>query len=190
MVHNFYIILILLLILFLIYFLKPKHNIEEHFTDNIKIIQSIKKGFKLDDYTDEKKSFQVGGIWNMDKTDFYLQIGKDKYYIKDNKNIYHFDIKGHSGVLTYSKTSGKIVIDNHTDEIEKISKDNGYQFKRGNKVLATIKLDSKNNNEKKYTLKIEENPEYKWIYIVTFIIYNQKNKEMMDISLDELWKNT
>ena len=91
--------------------------------------------------------------------------------------------------MTYGKTSGKIVIDNHNDEIDKLPKDKGYEFKRGDKILATITEDSSNDTKNEYTLKIEENPEYKWIYITTFIIYNQKYKEM-NISLDDMWKNT
>jgi len=190
MIYKIYILLFILLILLILYYLKKPVYTQENFTDNnIKIIQSKNKGFTLDHYTDTKKTFEIGGTWNIDKTDFYITIDKKNYYIKDNKNIYEFDIKNHKCKLNYGKEKGNLIIDNYTDEIEKIPADDGYEFKRNNKLLATIKLIKSSDKKNEYTLKIIENPEYKWIYIISFIIYNQKNKEI-NIDLDSLWKNT
>lgn len=198
MIGQIYILLLLLSILFLIYLLRPRIQIYENFDNkNIEIVQTINSKINLnnylDHYTDKDATFETGGIWNIDKTDFYIKIGNKKYLIKDNKNIYSFEIEDqsaiHSAVLTYGKTLSKIVIDNHTDEIDIIPINNGYQFKRDNTVLATIEKKSSNGNENTYSLNIKENPEYKWIFIVSFIIYNQKDKEI-NISFDDIWKQT
>ena len=198
MIGQIYILLLLLSILFLIYLLRPRIQIYENFDNkNIEIIQTINSKINLnnylDHYADKDATFETGGIWNIDKTDFYIKIGNKKYLIKDNKNIYSFEIEDqsalHSAVLTYGKTLSKIVIDNHTDEIDIIPINNGYQFKRDNTVLATIEKKSSNGNENTYSLNIKENPEYKWIFIVSFIIYNQKDKEI-NISFDDIWKQT
>jgi hypothetical protein len=194
MIGQIYILLLLLSILFLIYLLRPRIQIYENFDNkNIEIVQTINSKINLnnylDHYTDKDATFETGGIWNIDKTDFYIKIGNKKYLIKDNKNIYSFEIEDHSSILTYGKTLSKIVINNHTDEIDIIPINNGYQFKRDNTVLATIDKKSSNGNENTYSLNIKENPEYKWIFIVSFIIYNQKDKEI-NISFDDIWKQT
>ncbi len=188
------IIIILLIILYILWYQK-NYSLYEYFTmQNIKIIQKINDSFEIDDYKaydeNDKEIIKSGGKWNLINKDFYVEINNKKIKINDNNNIYLFKTSNNYDVSLIYKNNencGDIIINNHMDEIKCCHTKDGYMFSRKNKNIAEIKLEKEGNKEKKYSLDIldKSTMDYRDIYVIAFIIFNQTNKEL-SISLDKI----
>ena len=166
----------------------------EHFdnNDNITISQKIVDSFNLDEYiayNNDKEILKSGGIWNLREVRPYIMIGNNRIDINNNKNVYNFtDSYKHDIRMIYTSDCSDLIINNYMDEIKicYIEDEDKYVFRRKGKDFAEIKLDSSKKNNKIYKLRnITKITNYNEIYIVSFIIYNQINKEL-NISLDNI----
>lgn len=181
--------IVVILFVFMVYIFFPRINITEHMTnkepkiEDIIINQVKNKGFEFDTYT-VNDWLKTGGKWDLNEKEPFIMINGKKVVIKDSKNVYMFEIDGREVKLTYNNKCGEIVINNYTDEFKICGEYNGnYVIQKGEKILANIDNVEKN----KYKLNIKDGKqEYINIYIISFIIMNQIEKELQ-ISLDELY---
>ncbi len=184
-----YLFLLPILLLFIILYLinSPKIKIERFDNSNIKIIHKTFNAFKFDDYSayqNNKEFLKSNGIWNLHQKNIYVTVNNKKIPIIDTNNIYTFQtINGYKVKLTYQNNDvcGDIIINNHTDEFKCCHNNNGYTFKRSNQIIAKI---NKIKNEE-YTLEMMKDTEYRDVYIICFIIFQQTQKEL-EISLDKI----
>lgn len=193
-----FILYALLFIYLLIYHVIPKlkcNNTNEHFENklgNVKIVQKINKSFDLDNYIaydDGKEILKSGGKWNLDEKNLYVMHDKIKIDIIDNKNVYTFKNK-YDVQLTFRNNDvcGTMIINDHMDELNVChSNTDEYIFKRKNIDIADVKLEKKGNDENIYLLNIinKSAQNYKEIFIISFIIFNQIEKEL-NLSFDEI----
>ncbi len=188
-------ILFTLLAIYLLLFWKTTEHFDNNDKNNsvnisIKIIQKPNDKFELDDYKavddKDKEILKCNGKWNFDEKNFNISMGNKSIKVVDHDNTYKFE----NVTLTYKNndTCGDIVIGNYSDELKACHRDVGYIFfrKSKEKPMATITLLNK-GNENVYMLNILDKSveNYKEIFIISFIIFNQTEKEL-NISLDKV----
>lgn len=174
------VLVIIITIVVVVYILMKKEK--KSSSNVIEIIQEPTKSFGLDEYTVYKGDDEIlksGGTWELANKNLYFIIGKEKVKVNTSNHSYVFTYQNNVSI-----NGNNIVIDNYKDEIRIIKDGDGYKFMRDNIEIAEVKYIRTNRaGEKIYNLEMYKSENYLYIYLISFVILNQIEKDL-NISLD------
>lgn len=173
-------IIVIIVVAGIIYLFIKKNKIKK--TDIIEIIHEPTKNIGLDIYNVYKGNNKIltsNGTWNLKEKNLYFEINKEKINVNIISHKYNFKYK-HNVVIS----GNNIIIDDYTDEIKILKENNKYRFVRNKTTLAEINYkDTNRAGERIYQLNIFKSENYIYIYLITFIILKQIEKDL-NVSLD------
>jgi hypothetical protein len=145
------------------------------------------KEFELDNYTifdnNNNQLWQTSGKWNLDEFTLQLTNGKTNIVITRKDNTYKYSFNNLAVITEYKKTAksiGTIIVNNYEDELY-YTIDNTIMRQENTPSLANIILQQQPQNKTTINYILiynESDSKYMILYIISFIIFNQINKQL------------